>query len=60
MNKEYLVSVTCSFTTPVKADSLEEAIEKTKKLYKYGRGRLPREYIEVSDACNGYVYQVED
>lgn len=55
----YMVSVACSWLTPVKASSMEEAIEKTEKLYKYGNGRFPREYVEVADGrCDWY--QIED
>ena len=54
----YMVSVACSWLEPVKADSMEEAIKKTEKLYRYGKGRFPREYVEVSDGnCS---YQAED
>ena len=45
----YMVSVSCSWLQPVKANSMEEAIKKTEKLYKYGKGRFPREYVEISD-----------
>ena len=44
---EYWVSVACSFITQIKADSEKEALEKAEKLYRYGKGRLPREYVEV-------------
>ena len=56
----YMVSVSCSWLTQVKASSMEEAIKKTKKLYKYGKGRFPREYVEVSDGRCGYWCQIED
>lgn len=56
----YMVSVSCSWLEPVRADSMEEAIEKTEKLFRYGRGRFPREYVEVSDGCCDYFTQVED
>lgn len=55
----YMVSVTCSWRTPVKANSMEEAIKKTEKLYKYGKGRFPREYVEVSDGNYDWC-QMED
>lgn len=54
----YLISVSCSWITPVKAKTVEEAIRKTEELYKYGRGRFPREYTEVS-VDRGYFCQVE-
>ncbi len=56
----YMVSVACSWLEPVKASSMEEAIRKTEKLYKYGRGRFPREYVEVSPEYCSYWCQVED
>lgn len=55
----YMVSVACSWLTPVKANSMEEAIKITEKLYKYGKGRFPREYVEVSDG-NCAWGQIED
>ena len=58
MNK-YWVSVECSWVEQVKANSMKEAIEKTEKLYKYGKGRFPREYVEVSEENLDFV-QVED
>ena len=55
----YMVSVACSWIKPVKANSMEEAIKKMEKLYKYGKGRFPREYVEVTDGeCDWY--QIED
>lgn len=55
----YMVSVSCSWIQPVKANSMEEAIKKTEKLYKYGKGKFPREYVEVSDGkCDWW--QIED
>ena len=55
----YLVSVTCSWLQEVRASSMEEAIEKVEKSYKYGKGRFPREYVEVTDGkCD--FYQIED
>ena len=56
----YMVSVECSWIETVKASSMQEAINKTEKLYKYGKGRFPREYVEVSDGCCSYWCQVED
>lgn len=55
----YMVSVVCSWIKPVKASSMEEAIKKVEKSYKYGKGRFPREYVEVSDG-NCDWYQIED
>ena len=55
----YMVSVTCSWLEPVRASSMEEAIKKTEKLYKYGKGRFPREYVEVTDD-NFNWYQIKD
>lgn len=56
----YWVSVACSWVTPVKASSMEEAIKKTERLYKYGKGRFPREYVEVAAEDCSYWCQVED
>ena len=56
----YMVSVACSWVEPVKADSLEEALKKTEKLYKYGKGRFPREDGEVAAEDCSYWCQVED
>ena len=58
MNK-YWVSISCSWVEQVKANSLEEAIKKTERLYMYGKGRFPREYVEVSEE-NITPFQVED
>ena len=55
----YMVSIACSWIQAVKANSMEEAIKKTEKLYKYGKGRFPREYIEVADG-NCDWSQIED
>lgn len=55
----YMVSVVCSWLEPVKANSMEEAIEKAERLYRYGKGRFPREYVEVSDGECDWC-QIED
>ena len=59
---EYMISITCSWIEPVKANSIKEAIKKTEQKYKYGKGRFPREYVEVVDEqCDPYYFaQVED
>lgn len=44
---EYWVSVNCSFIEKVRASTAEEAVKKAEKSYKYGKGRFPREYVEV-------------
>jgi hypothetical protein len=54
----YLISVSCSWITPVKAKTVDEAIRKTEERYKYGKGRFPREYTEVSVERNRFC-QVE-
>lgn len=54
-----MVSVACSWLEPVKATSMEEAIKKTEQRYRYGKGRFPREYVEVSDGRCDWC-QVED
>lgn len=59
MDHTYLISVSCSWVTPVKAKTVEEAIRKTEELYKYGKGRFPREYTEVSVERDQFC-QVED
>ena len=57
----YMVSVTCAWFEPVKASSMQDAIEKTEQKYKYGKGRFPREFVDVEDGqCDGYFTQVED
>ena len=57
----YMVSITCSWIEPVKANSMKEAIKKAEQKYKYGRGRFPREYVDVEDGkCDYYFAQVED
>lgn len=58
MNK-YWVSVNCSWVEQVKANSMEEAVKKTEKLYKQGKGRFPREYVEVREENWDFV-QVEE
>jgi len=55
----YMVSIACSWIEPVKANSIEEAIKKTEQKYKYGRGRFPREYVEVSEEYCDWK-QIED
>jgi hypothetical protein len=57
--QEFEVLVSLNFTEFVKARTVEEAIEKLEDKYIYGKGRLPREYIEVEEyTCDHY--QVED
>ena len=56
----YWVSVACSWVEPVKAESMEEALKKTEALYKYGKGRFPREYVEVAAENCSYRCQIED
>lgn len=56
----YMVSVNCCWCENVKANSMEEAIKKTEKLYKYGKGRFPREYVEVDSGHYDYWCQIED
>ena len=55
----YMVRISCSWTTPIKASSMEEAMKKAKDLYKDGKGRFPREYVKVSDPHNGWYQVVE-
>ena len=57
--QEFEVLVSLNFTEKVKAYTIEEAIKKLEDKYIYGRGRLPREYIEVEEyTCDHY--QIED
>lgn len=56
---EYMVSIVCSWVERVKANSIDEAIKKTEKLYRCGKGRFPREFVEVSEEKVDFV-QVED
>ena len=57
--QEFEVLVSLNFTEFVKARTVEEAIEKLEDKYIHGKGRLPREYIEVEEyTCDHY--QVED
>ena len=62
--KTYIVGITCSWYEPIKANSMQEAIEKAEQKYKYGKGRFPREYVDVEDGeydSEGRLYcQVED
>ena len=59
--KTYIVSVTCSWLEPVKANSMKEAMQKAEQKYKYGKGRFPRECVDVEDGqCDYYFAQVED
>lgn len=44
---EYWVGVNCSFIQKIKANTPEEAVKKAEKTYRWGRGQLPREYVEV-------------
>lgn len=44
---KYMVSVACSWIEVVNAKSMEDAVRKTEKKYRYRHGHIPREYIEV-------------
>lgn len=44
---KYIVSVACSWIEVVNAKSMEDAVLKTEKKYRYRHGHIPREYIEV-------------
>lgn len=60
--QEFEVLVSLNFTEFVKARTTEEAVKKLEDKYIHGRGRLPREYIEV-EACEeskDSFAQVED
>ena len=57
--QEFEVLVSLNFTEKVKAHTIEEAVKKLEDKYIRGKGRLPREYIEVEEyTCDHY--QVED
>lgn len=56
---KYWISVRCSWAERVEANSVEEAIEKMEKLYKYGKGRFPRKYVVVEEENWDFV-QVEE
>lgn len=46
--RKYAVSITCSWIEEVTADSMDDAVRKAEKKYRTGKGRIPREYVEVS------------
>lgn len=54
--KEFEIEVSLCFTELVKANSVEEAIKKLEYKYIHGKGRLPREFIEI-DEYNPYFCQ---
>lgn len=57
--QEFEVLVSLNFTEFVKARTIEEALKKLEDKYIRGKGRLPREYIEVEEyTCDHY--QIED
>lgn len=45
--RKYAVSITCSWIEEVTADSMDDAVRKAEKKYRTGKGRIPREYVEV-------------
>ena len=57
----WLISTTSKYRMreTVKANSAGEAILKMESKYIHGKGRLPREWIEV-DIDNNWFCQVED
>ena len=55
----YDICVDCCWIESVKANSLEEAIEQTKSRYKDGKGRFPREFVDVYE-YKPYFCQIED
>lgn len=46
--KTYVVSIACSWIEEVRANDMKDAIKKTEKKYRYGKGHFPREYVEVT------------
>ena len=59
--EEFEVAVSLNFTEFIKARTVEEAIKKLEDKYIRGKGRLPREYIDITvpDSDN-YWCQIED
>lgn len=57
--KEFEIIVSLCFKEPVKANSVEEAIKKLEDKYIHGKGRLPREFIEI-DEYEDYFCQIGD
>ena len=45
---KYMVSVKCTWIEEVTANSMEEAVRKTEKKYRDGKGQFPREFVYVS------------
>lgn len=64
MKKEkFTVAIDIGWIEEVSASNVQEAIKLTEQKYKWGRGRIPREYIEVSEESDilcGFACQVED
>ena len=57
--ENYFVTIDISWEECVAANSEDEAIEKLLSKYKYGKGRIPREYTEVFIDDNGLGNQVD-
>ena len=57
--QKFLVSIACSWIEEISAESMEEAIKKAEKSYRYGKGRFPREYVEVTSGYGDWC-QIED
>lgn len=57
--QKFMVSIACSWIEEISAESIEEAIKKAEKSYRYGKGRFPREYVEATNAYDEWC-QVED
>ncbi len=57
--EEFEALVSLNFTEKVKARTMEEAIKKLEDKYIHGKGRLPRDYIEVEEYESGWC-QIED
>jgi hypothetical protein len=60
--EEFEVEVSLNFTEFVKARTVNEAVKKLEDKYIHGKGRLPRDYIDITvpDSDNYYWCQVED
>lgn len=64
MPNSFWVTIDVSWSECVVAKNLEEAISLTEKKYRDGKGKIPREYVEVfQEDLNGefgLASQVED
>ena len=54
MSKKYYVSIECSWMEEIRADSPQEAVKIAENKFVRGKGRFPREFVEVR-----YMFPVE-